>query len=39
MLIETAKLNAVDPHVRPADTLAHITDYKIKKVDNLLPWR
>ena len=31
-LIETAKLNTVDPH-------AHIPDYKITKVDDLLPWR
>ena len=33
-LVETAKLNAVDPH-----TLAGIPDYKITKVDDLLPWR
>ena len=38
-LIETAKLNAVDPHAWLADTLARIPDYKITKVDNLLPWR
>ena len=37
-LIETAKLNAVDPHACLADTLARIPDYKITKVDELLPW-
>lgn len=36
-LIETAKLNAVDPHAWLADTLARIPDYKITKVDDLLP--
>ncbi|MCB5412494.1 transposase domain-containing protein [Pseudogemmobacter sp. CC-YST710] len=38
-LIETTKLNAVDPHAWLADTLAGIPDYKITKVDDLLPWR
>ena len=38
-LIETAKLNAVDPHAWLADTIARIPDYKISKVDDLLPWR
>jgi hypothetical protein len=38
-LIEMAKLNAVDPHVWLADTIARIPDYKITKVDDLLPWR
>ena len=37
-LIETAKLNAIDPHAWRADTLARIPDYKITKVDELLPW-
>jgi hypothetical protein len=37
--IETAKLNAVDPHAWLADTLARIPDYKINKADELLPWR
>lgn len=36
-LIETAKLNAIDPHAWVADTLARIPDYKIKKVDDVLP--
>lgn len=38
-LIETAKLNSVDPNAWLADTLARIPDYKITKVDELLPWR
>lgn len=38
-LIETAKLNAVDPNAWLADTLARIPDYKINKVEDLLPWR
>ena len=38
-LIETAKLNAVDPNAWLANTLARIPDYKITKVDDLLPWR
>ncbi|MGB5559031.1 MAG: transposase domain-containing protein [Paracoccaceae bacterium] len=37
-LIETAKLNGVDPHRWLADTLSRIPDYKINKVDDLLPW-
>ncbi|WP_239986203.1 transposase domain-containing protein [Paracoccus sp. SY] len=37
-LIETAKLNGVDPQAWLADTLARISDYKITKVDELLPW-
>ncbi len=38
-LIETAKLNAVDPHAWLANTLARLPDYKITKVDDLLPWK
>jgi transposase len=37
-LIETAKLNGIDPQDWLADTLARIPDYKITKVDDLLPW-
>ena len=37
-LIETAKLNDVDPHAWLADTLARIPDYKITRVDELMPW-
>ena len=36
-LIETEKLNALDPHAWLADTLARIPDYKINKVVDLLP--
>ena len=38
-LIETAKLNGVDPLAWLADTLARIPDYKINRVDDLLPWK
>ena len=38
-LVETCKLNAVDPNAWLADTLARIPDYKITKVDDLMPWR
>lgn len=38
-LIETAKLNGVDPQHWLADTIARIPDYKITKVDDLLPWK
>jgi len=37
-LIETAKLNGVDPHTWLADTIARIPDYKITKVQDLMPW-
>ncbi len=37
-LIETAKLNGVDPHAWLADTLARIPDHKITRIDELLPW-
>ena len=37
-LIETAKLNGVDPQAWLADTLTRISDYKITKIDELLPW-
>ena len=38
-LIETAKLNGVDPQAWLADTLSCIPDYKITRVDDLLPWK
>lgn len=38
-LIETAKLNDIDPQAWLADTLACIPDYKINRVDDLLPWK
>ena len=37
-LIETAKLNGVDPQTWLADTIARIPDYKITRVNDLLPW-
>jgi transposase len=37
-LIETAKLNGIDPPAWLADTLARIPDGKITRVDELLPW-
>ena len=36
---ETAKLSTVDPHVGLADTTAPIPDDKMKRADDLLPWR
>ena len=38
-LIETAKLNGVDPQTWLADTIASIPDYKITPVNDLLPWK
>ena len=37
-LIQTAKLNNVDPHAWLADVLARINDHKITDLDALLPW-
>ena len=37
-LIETAKLNGVDPQAWLTDTLARIADYRINRIDELLPW-
>ena len=37
-LIETAKLNGVDPKAWLAATLARISDHKINRIDELLPW-
>jgi transposase len=37
-LIETAKLNSVDPHAWLTDTLSRIADHKINRIDELLPW-
>jgi hypothetical protein len=38
-LIETAKLNGVDPQVWLTDVLSRIADHKINRIDDLLPWR
>ena len=37
-LIETAKLNGIDPQAWLTDILARIADQPIKEVDELLPW-
>ena len=37
-LIETAKLNGVDPHAWLTDILGRIADHKITRIDELLPW-
>lgn len=38
-LIETAKLNDVDPQAWLTDTLGRIADHKITRLDELMPWR
>jgi hypothetical protein len=38
-LIETAKLNDVDPQAWLTDTLGRISDHKITRLDELMPWR
>jgi transposase len=38
-LIETAKLNGVDPQAWLTDVLKRIADHKITRLDELLPWR
>ena len=37
-LIETAKLNGIDPQAWLADVLARIPEHKITRIDELLPW-
>lgn len=37
-LIETAKLNGLDPQAYLADVLDRIHDHKINRIDELLPW-
>ena len=37
-LIETAKLNGVDPQAWLTDVLARIAEHKITRIDELLPW-
>ena len=37
-LIETAKLNKVDPQAWLTWVLEHIADHKITKLDELMPW-
>ena len=38
-LIETAKLNSVDPQAWLTDVLSRIADHKINRIDELLPWQ
>ncbi len=37
-LIQTAKLNGVDPQAWLADMLARINDHNVQRLDQLLPW-
>ena len=37
-LLETAKLNNVDPQAWLTDVLARTADHKINRIDELLPW-
>lgn len=37
-VIETAKLNGLDPHAYLADILDRIHEHKINRLDELLPW-
>jgi len=38
-LLQTAKLNGVDPHAWLADVLARINDHPINRIEDLLPWK
>lgn len=38
-VIETAKMNGLDPQAYLADILARIHDHKINRLDELLPWK
>jgi hypothetical protein len=38
-LIETVKLNGVDPHAWLTNVLSRIADHKITRLDELFPWR
>jgi transposase len=38
-LIETAKLNGVDPQAWLTDVLDRISDHRVNRIDELLPWR
>ncbi|MDM7983495.1 MAG: transposase domain-containing protein [Maricaulis sp.] len=37
-LIETAKLNGIDPQAWLTDVLANIADTKITRLEDLMPW-
>jgi hypothetical protein len=38
ILIESAKLNGVDPQAGLTSVLGRIADHKITRIDELLPW-
>ena len=38
-LIETAKLNGIDPQAWLTNVLSRIADHKITRIDELMPWR
>ena len=38
-LIETARLNDIDPEAWLADVIARIADHPINRIDELLPWK
>ena len=37
-LIETARLNGVDPEAWLVDVIGRIADHPINRIDQLLPW-
>ena len=37
-LIETAKLNGIDPRAWLADVLARVQDHPVNRIADLLPW-
>jgi hypothetical protein len=37
-IIETAKMNGLDPQAYLTDVIARIDDHKINRIDDLLPW-
>jgi len=37
-LIETARLNGLDPEAYLRGVIARIADHPIKRIDELLPW-
>jgi transposase len=37
-LIQTARLNEVDPQAWLADVLARLNDHSLQRLDQLLPW-
>jgi hypothetical protein len=37
-LVETCKLNGIDPEAYLCDVLTRIADHPINRIDELLPW-